>query len=86
MVKSILTVLCLFFVSTTYSSIVDVFEATNGHEPRVAINCNRVPFYIDLETGAWLADSDGAVSCDNDKEEVKRYIYASLFLLKLHKL
>lgn len=73
MVKSILTVLCLFFVSTTYSSIVDVFEATNGHEPRVAINCNRVPFYIDLETGAWLADSDGAVSCDNDKEEVKRY-------------
>lgn len=65
--------LCLFCVSQAYSSIIDVFEATNGHEPRVAINCGHVPFYVDLQTGAWVEDSTGKQTCDHSKAEVKRY-------------
>lgn len=60
------------FISQVYSSIIDIFEATNGHEPRVAINCGHVPFHIDLQTGSWVEDASGKQSCDHDKEEVKR--------------
>ena len=40
-------VLCV--LKLTVASIIDVFEKTNGHEPRVAIQCGRVPFHIDLQ-------------------------------------
>jgi amyloid beta A4 protein len=67
---SVLTV-CL--VKLCVGSIIDVFERTNGHEPRVAIACGRVPFHIDLQTGSWVSDSTGTDQCDEDKEVVKRY-------------
>lgn len=63
--------LCLLKLSV--GSIIDVFERTNGHEPRVAISCGRVPFYIDLETGSWVSDSSGFEQCDDNKELVKKY-------------
>jgi len=66
------TILTLCLV-TAYASVIDVFEATNGHEPRVAINCDHVPFYIDLQTGAWVEDSEGLELCDHNKEVVKKY-------------
>ena len=64
--------LMTFTLTLTYASIIDVLEATNGHEPRVAINCGKVPFHVDLETGSWISDSDGVSVCDADKEEVKK--------------
>lgn len=70
------TVISLFVIcllERTFASIIDVFERTNGHEPRIAIACGRVPFYIDLETGSWVSDSSGVEKCDDDKEEVKEY-------------
>jgi len=57
----------------TLASIIDVFEKTNGHEPRVAISCGKVPFHIDLQTGSWVSDSTGQTKCDHHKEKVKRY-------------
>uniref|UniRef100_T2MFP9 Amyloid-like protein 1 n=1 Tax=Hydra vulgaris TaxID=6087 RepID=T2MFP9_HYDVU len=63
----------VILTSIINGSIIDVLEATNGHEPRVAINCGKVPFYVDLETGSWIADSNGVAVCDADKDEVKRY-------------
>merc|ERR1719505_230587 len=47
----------------------DVFDATQGHEPRVAINCDKVPFHVDLKTGAWVADSEDRTVCDEEGEE-----------------
>lgn len=64
-------VCCLLKLSQ--ASIIDVFEKTNGHEPRVAIECGRVPFHIDLQTGAWVADPDGISKCDHNKHRVKKY-------------
>ena len=72
--KSLVLIFGLFFISQTLSSIIDIFEATNGHEPRVALKCGKVPFYIDLETGAWESDSSGVAACDKNKEEVKRFV------------
>jgi len=71
----------IFTIGSTLASLIDVFGVTNGHEPRVAINCGKVPFYIDLKTGEWVADSEGIQRCDGDKEEVKSYcskIYPNL--------
>ena len=45
-------VLCV--LKLTVASIIDVFEKTNGHEPRVAIQCGRVPFHIDLQVIVFL--------------------------------
>jgi len=70
LIASLVTI-CLVKVSV--GSIIDVFERTNGHEPRVAIACGRVPFYIDLETGSWVSDSTGTEKCDEEKEVVKQY-------------
>lgn len=79
MLKLLALVGCLIGV---HSNIIDLFEQTKGHEPRVAINCGRVPFYVDLETGAWIADKEGETMCDEtNKEVVKSYcqkIYPSL--------
>lgn len=55
------------------ASVLDVFAFTNGHEPRVAMNCDHVPFYVDLKTGAWVEDSEGLEICDHNKEVVKKY-------------
>lgn len=63
----------LCVVGTVGSTIIDVFEATNGHEPRVAVSCGHVPFHIDVKTGSWVEDSRGKAVCDGDKEEVKRH-------------
>ena len=66
-----LTVLAMLLAIT---SAMDVFDATQGHEPRVAINCDKVPFHVDLKTGAWVADSEDRTVCDEDsKEDVKNY-------------
>lgn len=65
--------LLTFGLIQVYASVIDVFEATDGHEPRVAINCDHVPFYIDLKTGKWVEDSEGLELCDHNKEVVKRY-------------
>jgi amyloid beta A4 protein len=63
----------LVLICSTLSTYVDVFETTNGHEPQVAINCGNIPFYIDLKTGAWVADSEGKTKCDKRKKQVLRY-------------
>lgn len=56
------------------SSVIDIFEETNGHEPRVAINCGKVPFHIDLDTGAWVKDDTADSVCDQgNKDVVKSY-------------
>lgn len=57
----------------TLASIIDVFEKTNGHEPRVALSCGRVPFHIDLQTGSWVSDSSNEAKCDHKKIHVKKY-------------
>jgi len=71
--KILLSILGLVLITETLSTYIDVFETTNGHEPQVAINCGRVPFYIDLETGAWVSDSEGATQCDHKKKNVLKY-------------
>jgi len=68
--KLLLLIVGLFQV---HASVLDVFAFTNGHEPRVAINCDHVPFSIDLKTGAWVEDSEGLEICDHNKEVVKKY-------------
>jgi tetratricopeptide (TPR) repeat protein len=79
MLKLLAIVGCLLGV---HSTIIDIFEQTKGHEPRVAINCGKVPFYVDLTTGAWIADKQGQPLCDEQsKETVKKYcqkIYPNL--------
>ena len=79
--KSVIFIFGLFFISQTLSSIIDIFEATNGHEPRVAIQCGKVPFKIDLKTGAWVEDSTGIAHCDEDKNDVKRFVAIFQFLI-----
>ena len=66
------TFLLIALICGVRSSLLDVFGLTNGHEPRVALRCGKVPFYINVETGLWVADSEGKQACDGDKEEVKR--------------
>jgi len=66
-------VLAFYLCEASLASIIDVFEKTNGHEPRVAISCGRVPFHIDLQTGSWVADPDGISKCDHNKHRVKKY-------------
>merc|ERR1719431_2346840 len=63
----------VYLLEDVAASIIDVFEKTNGHEPRVAISCGRVPFHIDLQTGKWMSDPDGIAKCDKKKEKVKKY-------------
>ena len=53
-------------------TVIDVFEATNGHEPRVAISCGYTPFHIDLQTGKWTSDTDNVAVCDTNKVDVKK--------------
>lgn len=65
------TFLLIALICGVRSSLLDVFGLTNGHEPRVALRCGKVPFYVDMETGRWVADSEGKQACDGDKEEVK---------------
>lgn len=71
--KKILALIGITLICETLSTYIDVFETTNGHEPQVAINCGKVPFFIDLETGAWVADSQGVARCDRKKKQVLRY-------------
>lgn len=56
-----------------HCTIIDIFDTGNGHEARVAINCGKVPFYVDRETGAWIADPEGTTLCDDYKETVKSF-------------
>jgi len=65
-------ILLIVALTQVQASVLDVFEATNGHEPRVAISCDHVPFYIDLKTGGWVEDSEGLELCDHNKEVVKK--------------
>jgi amyloid beta A4 protein len=69
----LVSLLLICLAKQTFASIIDVFERTNGHEPRIALACGRVPFYIDLETGSWVSDSSGVEKCDENKEDVKKY-------------
>lgn len=62
-----------YLLELTAASIIDVYERTNGHEPRVAISCGRVPFSIDIQTGKWLADSTNEALCDGSKPAVKKF-------------
>lgn len=64
--------LLVFGLVQIQASVLDVFAFTNGHEPRVAMNCEHVPFYVDLKTGAWVEDSEGLEICDHNKEVVKK--------------
>ena len=72
----------MVLVAQAFATAIDVFDATQGHEPRVAINCGKVPFYVDLKTGAWVGDAENKAMCDgNSKEDVKNYckkIYPNL--------
>ena len=64
----------MVLVAQTLATAIDVFDATQRHEPRVAINCGKVPFHIDLKTGAWVADDENNTVCDGkSKEDVKGY-------------
>ena len=60
------------FDESKCQAIIDVFEKTNGHEPRVAIAIGRVLFHIDLQTGSWVLDSSGTAKCDHNKQRVKK--------------
>lgn len=71
--KTLIAIIGITLICETLSTYIDVFETTNGHEPQVAINCGKVPFFIDLETGAWVADSEGVDRCDIKKKKVLRY-------------
>ena len=70
--RAVLLLFTACLLKHSLASIIDVFEKTNGHEPRVAIECGRVPFHIDLQTGAWVADPDGIAKCDRNKHRVKK--------------
>ena len=64
------TILGFILISSVACGYIDLFETTNGHEPQVAINCGHVPFFIDLKTGAWVADAEGVQKCDDKKKRV----------------
>jgi len=72
MCRTVISLLVVCSWQVLSASIIDVFEATNGHEPKVAVACGLVPFYVTLDTGKWEQTTADKASCDEDKEEVKR--------------
>ena len=42
--------------------------------PKIAVNCGKVPFYVDLKSGEWIVDNIGEPLCDvQSKDDVLAY-------------
>jgi len=62
--------LALTFMAHAILSVTGEFDLSEKFTPKVAIHCGKVPFYTDLKTGTWVADSEGATVCDKENKEV----------------
>lgn len=70
---SVYSVVLYFFCMSMIPSTITGASAPNGIVPSVAINCNMLPFYVDLKTGKWIADTQNGVVCDTYRKEVLSY-------------
>jgi len=67
----VLILIATLVASAYCSSVLDLFDSAEGHEPRVAVNCGMKPFHVNVETGKW--EMGKAPLCDRHKEKVKKY-------------